>query len=318
MIAAGVPLIGALEMVARNPSIRVSHKTISGLIQHLKSGLTFSESMKRVHGWMPEFDIALLSVGEQTGRLDVSFKTLSSYYATRAAIIRDTIMGLLTTIATLHVFLLVFPIALLQAFAMGILNSNYSQCIPFLVEKAVVFGGGYLGVFLLIYACQGKHGEGWRSIVESVADLIPMLRTARRYLILSRLSASLEALTRFGMSIVNGWELASHASGSPHLRRTISEWKSPLESGVTPAELVSQTCYFPEMFTNLYTTGEISGQLDDTLHRLQVFYQEEGFRKLRLFTRIMNGTIYGLLVLLVALNVIRFYIGYYGGMIQSI
>jgi type II secretory pathway component PulF len=91
-----------------------------------------------------------------------------------------------------------------------------------------------------------------------------------------------------------------------------------MASGVTPGELVLQTGYFPEMFANLYNTGEISGQLEDTLRRLQIYYQEEGFRKLRLFTRIMNGTIYGLVVLLVAFNVIRFYVGYYGGLLNGV
>jgi type II secretory pathway component PulF len=318
MIDAGVPLIQALEMVSSNPSIRVSQKTIRELILHLKSGLTFSESMTRIHGWMPEFDVALLSVGEQSGRLDASFKTLSTYYATRATIIRDTIAGMLTTLATLHVFLLVFPLNLLTEFAQGIFYNDYSRCLPFLIEKAVAFGGGYAVVFLLIYACQGKHGEKWRTIVESFTELIPLLRTARKYLVLSRLAAALGALTSAGVSIVTGWELASAASGSPRLRRATSEWASSMASGVTPGELVFQTNYFPEMFANLYNTGELSGQLEDTLRRLQIYYQEEGFRKLRLFTRIMNGTIYGLVVLLVAFNVIRFYVGYYGGLLNGV
>ena len=99
--------------------------------------------MTRVQGWMPEFDVALLSVGEGSGRLDVSFKLLANYYAARAKIIRDTIAGLVITTATLHVFLLVFPLGLWIAFAQGILNNDYARCLPFLVEKAVVFGALY-------------------------------------------------------------------------------------------------------------------------------------------------------------------------------
>ena len=86
---------------------------------------------------------------------------------------------------------------------------------------------------------------------------------------------------------------------------------------MTPADLVSQARYFPELFANLYHTGEISGKLDETLNRLHVYYQEEGFRALWLFTRIMNGTIYGLVVLLVAYNIFSFYVGYYGGILSG-
>jgi type II secretory pathway component PulF len=50
---------------------------------------------------------------------------------------------------------------------------------------------------------------------------------------------------------------------------------------MTPAELLRSTAVFPEIFANLYHTGEISGTLDDTLRRLYAMYQEEGSRKLK-------------------------------------
>jgi type IV pilus assembly protein PilC len=318
MIGAGVPLLQALEMTQANPTIRASRKTIAGLIESLEAGMTFSESMTHVQGWMPEFDIALLAAGEQSGRLDESFKLLSSYYATRATIIRDTIAGLLVTIATLHVFLMVFPIGLLTEFVQGIMANDPARYFPFIIEKFVAFGSLYGIVFLTIFASQANRGEAWRSIMESLFGLVPVLGTARKYLVLARLSAALESLNSAGTSIVQGWELASAASGSPHLRRTVSGWRNEIRTGATPGELVNRTSYFPEMFANLYSTGEHSGQLDQTLHRLQAYFQEEGFRKLRVFTRIMNGTLYGGMALLVAIYVIRFYLNYYGAIMRNI
>jgi type II secretory pathway component PulF len=311
MLAAGVPLVKALEMSGNRAAVRGSRKTILSLIENLHAGFTFTDSMRRVQGWMSEFDIALLSVGEESGRLDVSFKLLSNYYATRAKIIRDTISGLITTVATLHVFLLVFPLGFLTAFAMGFFNNQYSQCVPFIIEKIVVFGGLYGIVLFLIFICQGNRGENWRSRVEAIFQMIPMLRTAQKYLVLSRLTAALDALTNAGVDVTKSWELAAAAAGSPRLNREISEWKPQIEKGMTPADLVNQTRYFPELFANLYHTGEISGKLDETLNRLHVYYQEEGFRTLRLFTRIMNGTVYGLLVAIVATQIIGFYTHYY-------
>lgn len=317
MITAGIPLVQSLEMVARNPSVHVKRSTIQGLIEHLKSGLTFSESMKKVQGWMPEFDIALLSVGEESGRLDESFRTLSGYYAMRAQIIRDTVAGLLVTMATLHVFLMVFPIGLLQQFAQGIFFGRYSECIPFLLEKLAVFGIGYGLAFFSIFAGQGDRGETWRSVRESFFSIVPILGTALKYLALARLSAAMEALTNAGVSVIQAWPMAGAATGSARLRRELSTWGPRLESGITPAELIAESGYFPEMFSNLYSTGEVSGKLDETLGRMRAYYQEEGFRKLRLFTRVFNGTIYALLVILVAYNVFSFYIGRLNSMLQA-
>lgn len=314
MIAAGVPLVRGLEMAGRNPAAK---KIVPQLMEHLNSGLTFTDSMKRVHSWLPEFDIALLSVGEQSGRLDASFKLLATYYATRAQIIRDTISGSIVTVATLHVFLMVFPLGFLISFVQGIMAGNYSQCLPFVEEKVIAFGALYGGAFFLIYSSQGRRNEHWRGVVESLVQLIPVLRKAQRYLALARLSAALDALVGSGVSVVKAWPMAVAASGSPRLRHVTSEWPVELDSGKTPAELVARAHYFPEMFANLYHTGEISGKLDESLQRLQKYYHEEGFRTLRVFTRIMNGTIYGLVALLVAIYVIRFWVNYYAGIMHS-
>jgi type II secretory pathway component PulF len=316
MITAGVPLIHALEVAANNSSLRASRKTIFALLEHLKNGLTFSDSMARVHGWMPDFDMALLSAGEQSGRLDSSFKLLANYYSTRASIIRDTISRLIVTAATVHVFLLIFPLGLFINCAMGIMNDDYSKCVPFIIEKIIAFGTLYGTGIFLIFASQGHRGERWRALVESLVQMVPLLRTAQKYLVLSRLAAALDALVSSGVSIIKSWPLAAAASASPHLKRQVSTWNPELEQGQTPAELVSRTRYFPEMFKNLYHSGEISGKLDDSLGRLQKFYTEEGFRTLALFTKILTGTVYGLVVLLVAYNIIKFYSGLFSGAVN--
>jgi len=317
MLAAGVPLIQTLEMSSRNASLRSSRKTIQALIGHLKEGHTFADSMTRVQGWLPEFDVTLLSVGEESGRLDASFKLLGRNYATRAQIIRATISRLITTILTLHVFLIIFPLGLLVAFFQGIFNDQYLQCIPFLIEKIIVFGGIYALVSFLIFSSGSRRGESWRALMESIFQKIPLLGTALRYLALARLASALDALMNAGVNIVKSWQLASAASGSPRLKREIAELAPQLEIGLTPADMVNQLDYFPEMFANLYRTGEISGQIDDTLGRLHHYYEDEGFRILQVFTRIMNGTVYGLLVLLVGYNIIKFYVGYFNAALTT-
>jgi type II secretory pathway component PulF len=144
-----------------------------------------------------------------------------------------------------------------------------------------------------------------------------MLRTAIKYLALARLASALDALTNAGVSVIKSWELAGAACGSPRLKRQILKWTPQLEAGVTPADMVGQIRYFPEMFSNLYHSAEISGKLDETLVRLHNYYEEEGFHILQLFTRILNGIIYGSVAALVAFNVIRFWTNYYGNMMQS-
>lgn len=314
MIAAGVPLIQALEMSASNSALRNSRKFILELVQHLKNGLSFSDAMLHIHGWLPDFDTALLSAGEVSGRLDYSFRALGDYYASRVEIIRETISNLAVAALNLHVFFLVFPLGLLIGFAMGIMNNNYAMCIPFIIEKVVVYGTFWGLIIFFIFACQGKRGERWRAFLEYLNQVVPLLRTALKYLVLYRLTTALDALVNSGLSIVKCWPMAAAASGSPYLKKQVSGWQAEFEASMTAAELVRQERYFPEMFANLYHTGEVSGHLDDTLKRLQSYYRDEGFRLLRLFARILSRVIYFLIAIMIAYNVIGFYLSYFHGM----
>jgi type IV pilus assembly protein PilC len=316
MITAGVPLISALQTVGSNRNVRASKKAMTAIVDHLKNGLSFSDSMRHVPGWLPEFDEALLTAGEHSGKLDESFKQLANHYATRATILRDMIGRLMLPATNLHVFLLIFPLGLLIGMAQGIFNSDYSKCVPFLLEKLIAFGGLYFVIFFFIFASQGKRGERWRSFLESVFRIFPILGSARKYLVHARLSAALEALISSGVSVVKAWPLAAAASGSPRLKRDIAKWKEPLEQGHTPSELVRENSYLHEMFASQYYSGEISGKLDDSLHRLHVYYQEEGYRALGLFSRISSGTIYGLVAMLIAYSVIKFWMNYYGALMS--
>ncbi|MEO6184087.1 MAG: type II secretion system F family protein [Verrucomicrobiota bacterium] len=312
MLSAGIPLIQAVDMAGKNLPNRASRNALSKIGRNLQDGHTFAQSMSQLSGgWMTSFDLALLSAGEQSGRLDVVFKTLSGYYNSRAKITRDTISEMLQSLVTIHVFLLIFPLAyLIDAVTKGAVGA-------FIMQKFIVFGTLYGSVILLLYACQGQRGEKWRAVLEALSRRIPFLGKARHYLALARLSAALESLINAGISIINAWELSAIASGSVFIHRVVATWRPKIEGGIPPSELVNSSKQFPEMFANLYQTGETSGQQDDTLKRLHAYYEEEGFRKLRLFTKMLNGLIYAIVVIMVVKVVFGFYLGYFGAISEA-
>ena len=166
-------------------------------------------------------------------------------------------------------------------------------------------------VALVMYATQSKHGENWRARIESCLRPVPILGTARHYLALSRLAAALEALLSAGVNIFEAWDLAATASGSPALRRAVAEWKPRVVAGQMPSEAVRLCPLFPETFANLYSSGEISGKLDESLRHLNRLYHEDGTRKLHAFATWTPRLVYLLVVLIIAYKVVQFYLGYF-------
>jgi type II secretory pathway component PulF len=84
-----------------------------------------------------------------------------------------------------------------------------------------------------------------------------------------------------------------------------------LLAGETPAEVLNASGQFPAMFAGQYQTGEISGQLEETLGRLRDYYQEEGSRKLHLVASWTPRGVYLIVALLIAWRVVAFYSGYF-------
>jgi len=306
LTSAGIGILSALEQIKRNPPNRSFREPIQRLLDELAKGHTFAESLRQLGAWLPEFDIALIDAGERSGRLDICFRLLADYYNDRARIAKQVISQLIYPVGLIHFAAFVFMIVLPYA------HSQFNDSLLWLfVKAALVLSPLYLVTILLIYATQSRHGEKWRARIESCICPIPILGTARHFLALARLAAALEALISAGVNIVQAWDLAATASGSPALRRTVENWKPQVEAGRTPAEIIRDCRIFPEMFANLYASGEVSGKLDETLRRLYAHYQEEGTRKLYAFAQWMPRLLYLLVAGIIAYKVVSFYLGYF-------
>jgi type IV pilus assembly protein PilC len=300
--AAGITLSAAFDQLQQHPPARAYTRPLANVLRHLAEGYSLTESLQRLGSWLPAFDLALLNAGEQSGRLDACFRLLADYYEDRARMARQLIGDLLYPAFLLHFAVFILPFA--QFFQSG----NWRV---YLLQTFGVLLPIYGLLAFIIYAAQGRHGESWRSWMESVLHPIPGLGMARRYLALGRLSAALEALLSAGVNIIQAWELAAAACGSPALRRVVFSWRPLLDAGRTPAELVSSSRTFPQMFASQYHTGEVSGKLDETLRLLHRFYQEEGSRRLHMLAQWTPRAVYICIALMIGYRVVHFWMNYF-------
>jgi type II secretory pathway component PulF len=308
MIRAGLPLIKALETLQRKPPGPGYAAQIERILHHLQRGSSFAESLAHVGKWISPFDQALLEAGERSGRLDQCFKTLASYYEASARRIRDVISKLLYPVGLLHFALLIFPVDRLVAVVKDGDTSGY------LSQKLGVFLPAYLIALIAIKLLQSQRFAIWRAFIERILGLVPFVGGARQALALGRLTASLEALINAGVGIIEAWELAGEASGSPRLNGIIKKWRPLIESGAhTPGDLLARSSGFPSTFASIYQSGEISGQIDDALLRLRDYYDEESKRKLDVFTKMLVTCV----ILGVMLTVGYFIISFYGNLFKG-
>jgi type II secretory pathway component PulF len=302
MITAGLSVHKSLEHLKTHPPSLSLREPVSRLLDQLNEGHTVSESLQRIGRWIPSFDLALVEAGERSGRLDACFKLLSVYYRERAQMMRQMMSDMLYPAFIFHFAIVIFP------FIDFIKTGNP---VRFVTEILIIAVPLYAVVFLLIYACQGRHGEAWRAQLENILKSVPILGSARRDLALARLCTALESLLNAGVPIISAWELAATASGSPELSRVVKSWKEPVDNGSSYSELIAGSGKFPDLFGNLYHTGEVSGTLDQSLLRMHTMYQAEGLAKMRNLSQWTPKIIYFGILLFVAWKIISFYLGYF-------
>ncbi|NBV25002.1 MAG: hypothetical protein EBS05_24170 [Proteobacteria bacterium] len=305
MIRAGLPLIGALQTLEKSPPSAAYRRPIARILAELKGRKTFVEALDAVGDWLPVFDKALLDAGERSGRLDECFRLLAGYYDERAKLAREIIGQLVYPVIIVHLAILVFPPSLIkEAFWDGAWGA-------FIASK--VFGYGLLyggGLALVLGGTSGV--PAWRATLEQILRMVPVLGRARENLALSRLTSALEALFSAGTGVVDAWELAARSSGSPALEREVMRWRPQIElEQKTPAEILADKSIFPAMFTSLYRTGEVSGQLDETLKRLHEYHRTEGHRQMQMFTKGLTIGIILIIMIAIGMQVVMFWVNYF-------
>jgi type II secretory pathway component PulF len=309
MLAAGLSVHQCLQHLLQQPPSNDLREPISKWLAQLNEGHTVSQSLRATGDWIPSFDIALIDAAEMSGRLDACFKLLSKYYQERAQTARQMISDSAYPLFVFNFAIVLFP--LIDLFSSG----NFTRFFWMTVGVAVPL---YALVFAIIFACQGRHGEAWRSQVENFLGRIPVLGRARRELALARLATALESLLNAGVPIVGAWELAATASGSPALARAVRAWKPSLEAGSSVSDVITKSGEFPQLFANLYHTGEISGTIDDTLLRLNTLYQTEGAARIKRLAMWTPKIVYFGIMLFVAWKIIAYYTGYFQQVNQAI
>src|ERR1051325_4447347 len=239
LTSAGLSILQSLEQLRRKPPAASFRLPLGRIIEEIAHGYTLAEALRRQGRWLPEFDLALLEAGEKGGRLEASFQFLGDYYADRARTANEFIFRLLYPLFLIHFAVAVF--GLVAYFQPTKWKTFFLPPLAFLVLT-------YVGTITMVFITQSRHGEMWRACIEYALRPVPLIGCGRNCLALSRLSGALGALLSAGITIIEAWELAATACGSPAIKRTVLAWRPYLDAGQTPAEVLSASPRFPEMF----------------------------------------------------------------------
>ena len=123
LLAAGLPVTRALDIVSRVVDMRCVGKELNEAIVKLEGGMSLGEALKDSQ-WLPAMLIEMITVGESSGMLEETLRTIGLYYSEEATSASDAALGLMEPIITVVLGVVVGFIVIAIYVPMFTMSSN--------------------------------------------------------------------------------------------------------------------------------------------------------------------------------------------------
>ncbi len=311
---AGIDLRAAykLEMKTGNSKYRANAKEIN---RQLGEGKSLAESMDNLNGYFPNLAISVVKAGERGGRLEESFARLSQHYSALVAFRNKFLASIAWPL-----FELTFAI-LIVGFFIYLCDTFYSTMGMEVIDW---FGMGstfknvatyFVLVFLFFSAvallCIGSV-RGWFGTVPlRIAMRIPLIGKTIQHLALSRFAWTLSVAENAGMNAIEAAQLALRSTENYYYTSLEPVVCHNLQQGHQFHQTFAATNSFPEELITFIETGEIAGELPESLNRASAELQakaEINLKKISVIGFFLTMMLVGTLVLVILISAMRAYI----------
>lgn len=282
---AGIPLVKGLRGLAASLRNYTFQQALNDIVERLEAGVELSTAMRAHPKIFQNLFVSLVSVGENSGRLDLVFKQLSEYMERDLATMKSIKTALRYpsfVLIAISIAIVIINVKVIPAFA-GMF-SKFGAQLPLptriLIGISDFFVNYWMYVFAVIAAVVAwtyhyvRTPEGSRVWGRKKLRLIIVGDIIERAS-LARYSRSFGLMLNAGLPLSSALELSARAVDNPYLGDKIRG----IRAGVERGEGLFQTHLVSGMFTPLVlqmiSVGEESGQVDVLLAEVAAFYESE-------------------------------------------
>ena len=285
MIDAGLPIVQALDLLAR----QTENKTFSGVIATLKneveSGSAFVESLARHPAVFDELYINMVSAGEMGGMLDTILVRLAAYMEKAMKLRAQIKSAMIYPISVVCVAVLVT--ALLLAYVIPVFSemfAGFGEELPLPTQLAINLSAVVVAYFWYLVA--GSVGtlvsmrayyrtERGRQTIDGLVLRLPLIGDIFRKAAVARFTRTLSTLVSSGVPILDALAITGKTAGNTVVEHAVLAARQSIGEGKTLADPLIRSQVFPPMVCQMVQVGETTGALDTMLAKIADFYDDE-------------------------------------------
>ncbi|MBV1708437.1 MAG: type II secretion system F family protein [Erysipelothrix sp.] len=283
MIAAGIPIIQALDMLQSKADNKRSREIYRSIFEDVQKGNSLSDSMFAQRGAFPDLLTNMVRAGELGGTLDQSLSRMSTHFEKEAklaskvksASIYPAILGVVSVTVVL----------LLVTFVLPTITSMFDQSqMPWSTKIILGFSNFLLdnwlwliiGLFFLVVGFRfALKISSVRIAVDRLKLRLPIFGKLNRTVYSARCARAFASLYSSGVQTLDMIETTGNVLNNAFLKTKFDNVLEGVSRGDLISQAIEQTNEFDPMLSSMIFIGEESGSLGDILSNTADYFDNE-------------------------------------------
>ena len=316
LLKAGVPILRALAGLQESSINPAFKDALKGVRESLESGRDLSASMQRQDAVFSPFYVAMVYVGETTGRLEEIFLRLFEHLEFQDYMrvqVKSALRYPTFVIVVMAVALAVINLFVIPAFAK--VYQGFGAKLPIITQWLIGFSNftvSYWWVFFALIVGAVIAFKSWVGTREGryrwdrFKLRIPIAGKIILKATLARFSRNLALTLRNGVTAMQSLTLVTQVVDNAYLADRIEKMREGVERGESVLRTAIASGAFTPVALQMILVGEESGSLDDMMDEVADMYTRETDYELKTLSAQIEPVLIvmlGVLVLLLALGV---------------
>ncbi len=285
MINAGLPLVQALDILARQSENQTLAQTVREVVFEVESGHTVADAMRKHPKAFSDLYTNMVDAGEKGGILDTILGRLAVFLEKNDALVRkvkgamiypSVIMG----VAVIAIVVLLWKVIPVFQSMFASVNMELPGPTKFVIMLSAFLNAYWwaliIGTAATAWGIKTAYGtSSGQLLIDKLMLRVPVLGDVLRKSAVSRFTRTLGTLISSGVSILDGLEITAKTSGNRVIQDAIMESRASIAGGESIAAPLQKSKVFPPMVISMISVGEQTGGLDEMLTKIADFYDDE-------------------------------------------
>lgn len=282
----GVPLLDALRDLRDSASEGYYRDVLSGLVESIEGGKTFSQALRAYENDFDSVFVALIEVGEESGELSRILydmgKTLKWMDELISAAVRILIYPAIVACVVFAVttFLMIYLVPKIIPFV-----EEMGGEIPLHTLVLIAVSDFFVNYWWLIFGLPivsvivvkqlAKKKPRVRYAVDALKLRTPIIGEIIFKIKIARLANYLALLYSSGITVLRSLDICKALMDNAVLAAAVDNVRESISSGAGLSDSFSEAQLFPPLVVRMVRVGENTGNLDESLLNVSYFYNRE-------------------------------------------